>query len=67
MLFCGCFSSKGPENIVRHHELHEIPGNFQITGNLKSESAPARKLKLGHRWILQQDNDPKHPNQHKRG
>ena len=21
--------------------------------------APARKLKLGHRWIFQQDNDPK--------
>ena len=23
-------------------------------------TAPARKLKLGRRWIFQQDNDPKH-------
>ena len=28
----GCFSSKGPGNLVRVHEHHEIPGH------LKSES-----------------------------
>ena len=54
----GCFSSKGPGNLVRVHGIMNSM-KYQDILNLNL-AAPARKLKLGRRWIFQQDNDPKH-------
>ncbi|KAI4876545.1 hypothetical protein NFI96_016578 [Prochilodus magdalenae] len=36
-------------------------GPKRLCGHLKQILvASARKLKMGHHWVLQQDNDPKH-------
>ena len=58
VMLWGCFSSKGPGNLVRVHGIMNSM-KYQDILNLNL-AAPARKLKLGHRWIFQQDNDPKH-------
>ena len=63
----GCFSSKGPGNLVR---VHGIMNSMKYQGILNLNLvACAKKLTLGRCWILQQDNVPKHiyPNQHKNG
>ena len=67
--FCdvvGCFSSKGPGKRVRVHGImNSMKYQDIFYFNL---AAPVRKLKLGRRWIIQQDSDPKHTsNQHKNG
>ena len=61
----GCSSSKRPGNLGRVHGIMNSM-KYQEILNLNL-AAPAKKLKLGRRWIFQQDNDPKHivQNQHK--
>ena len=54
----GCFSSKGPGNLVRVHGIMNAL-NYQDILN-KNLMASARKLKMGRHWVFQQDNDPKH-------
>ena len=50
-------SSKGPGNLVRVHGImNYMKYQHILTLNL---AASARKLKLGHCWIFQPDNDPK--------
>ncbi len=46
----GCFSAKGTE------QLHCIKGTMDWVRALK----PAKALKMGHGWVFQHDNDPKH-------
>ena len=57
VILWGCFSSKGPGNLVRVHAIMNSM-KYQDILNLNL-AAPARKLKLGRRWIFQQENDPK--------
>ena len=54
----GCFSSKGPGNLVRVHGIMDSMKYQDILN--QNLAASAKKLKLSHRWIFQQDNDPKH-------
>ena len=58
MILCGCFSSKGPGNLVRVNDIMNSV-KYQDILNLNL-AAPARKLKLGRPWAFQQDNDPRH-------
>ena len=52
MILWGCFSSKAPGKLVR---LHGIMNSLNL-----DLVDPARKLKLGHRWVFQPEKDPKH-------
>ena len=58
VMLWGCFSSKGPGNLVRVHGIMNAL-NYQDILN-KNLMASARKLKMGRHWVFQQDNDPKH-------
>ena len=57
VILWGCFSSKGPGNLVRVHGIINSI-KYQEIENLNM-AAPTWKLKLGRHWIFQQDNDPK--------
>ena len=56
LMLWGCFSAKGTGR------LHRIEGNgaicWEIWGNNLLPSV--RTLKMGHGWVFQHDNDPKH-------
>ena len=49
-MLLGCFSSKGPGNLVRVHAIMNSM-KYQEIFNLNL-AAPARKLKLGHQLDL---------------
>ena len=54
----GCFSTKGVGALVRVNGIMKKEDYRDILEeNLKQS---ARNLEIRHRWILQQDNDPKH-------
>ena len=54
----GCFSAKGPGNLVRVHGImNALKYQDILNQNLVASS---RKLKMGRHWVFQQDNDPKH-------
>ncbi|MGH0169174.1 UNVERIFIED_CONTAM: hypothetical protein FKN15_056301 [Acipenser sinensis] len=52
-MLCGCFASTGPGALVK---VNCIMNSTQYQDIVAS----ARRLKLGRKWIFQQDNDPKH-------
>ena len=58
VMLWSCLSSKSPGNLVRVHGIINSM-KYQDILNLNL-AAPSRKLKLGRRWIFQQDSDPKH-------
>ena len=57
MMLWGSFSSKGPGKRVR---VHGIIKHYEYKMLHLNLAASARKLKLGHHLMFQQDNDPKH-------
>ncbi|KAK1791022.1 hypothetical protein P4O66_002074 [Electrophorus voltai] len=58
IMMWGCFSAKGPGHLVRIHWKMDSRAYLEIlTKNLCSSFMD---LKMGHRLIFQQDNDPKH-------
>ena len=58
LMLWGCFASTGPGALVK---VNGIMNSTQYQDILaKNLVASARRLKLGRKWIFQQDNDPKH-------
>ncbi|KAI4894642.1 hypothetical protein NFI96_001033 [Prochilodus magdalenae] len=58
LMFWGCVSYKGTGNLVKVEGKMNAARYQQILeANLHSS---ARKLRIGHTWTLQHDNDPKH-------
>ena len=57
-MLCGCFAAGGTG------ALHKIDGTMREDNDvdiLKQHlKTSVRKLKLGHKWVFQMDNDPKH-------
>ena len=57
-MLCGCFAAGGTG------ALHKIDGIMRKESNvdiLKQHlKTSVRKLKLGHKWVFQMDNNPKH-------
>ena len=51
IILWGCFSSKGPGNLVRVHGIM----NSMKYQEILHMAAPARKRKLGRHWIFQQE------------
>src|SRR4029434_7315590 len=58
LMLCGCFSSKGPQHVVRIHGIMDSDKYQQIL--IENLTAPSRKFQMGRGWTFQQDNDPKH-------
>ena len=58
LMLWGCFSSKGPGQLVRIHGIMDSIKYQQILN--QNLTASARKLKLSRGWIFQQDNEPMH-------
>ena len=54
----GCFAASGPGALVKINGIMNSTKYQDILA--KNLVASARKLRLGHRWTFQQDNDPKH-------
>ena len=54
----GCFASNGTGNL---HRVEGIMDSVKYQDILaKNVTLSVKKLKLGHHWTFQQDNDPKH-------
>ena len=59
IMLWGCFTAGGTgalhkiDAIMRHQNYVDI-----LTQHLKTS---IKKLELGHKWVFQMDNDPKHP------
>jgi transposase len=58
IMLWGCFSSNGTDNLVRIHGDMTKESYMDILEQNIRQSV--LKLRLGRRWIFQQDNDPKH-------
>jgi transposase len=58
IMLWGCFSANGTGNIIKVDGIMRKEDYIGILeGNIKQS---AQKLRLGRKWIYQQDNDPKH-------
>ncbi|CAJ0962744.1 unnamed protein product [Ranitomeya imitator] len=58
IMFWGCFSAKGTELLHRiNRRMDGVMYCKILSGNLLPST---RTLKMGRRWVFQQDNDPKH-------
>ena len=54
----GCFATKGTGAL---HKIYGIMGQENHVDVLKQHlKTSVRKLKIGHKWVFQMDNDPKH-------
>ena len=54
----GCFTAGGSGAL---HNIDDIMRMENYVAILKQHlKTSARKLKLGHKWVFQMDNDPKH-------
>lgn len=58
VIFWGCFSANGPGNLTTVNGIMKKEQYIKILNNNIQQSA--EKLGLGHQWIFQHDNDPKH-------
>ncbi|CAJ0950757.1 unnamed protein product [Ranitomeya imitator] len=58
IMLWGCFSAKGPGQLIRIHERMNGAMYLEI---LSANLLPsARALKMKHGWVFKHDNDPKH-------
>ena len=58
IMLWGCFAAGGPGEL---HKRDGIMREENDVGILKQHlKTSVRKLKLGHKWVFQMDNDPKH-------
>jgi hypothetical protein len=53
IMLWGCFVAGGTG------ELHKIDG-IKLCRNIEAKSQDTSQLNLGHKWVFQMDNDPKH-------
>ncbi|KAK1798620.1 hypothetical protein P4O66_006914 [Electrophorus voltai] len=58
IMLWGCFSSKGPGHLVHIHGKMDSTAYLEILA--KNLSSSIMDLKMGHHFIFQQYNDPKH-------
>ncbi len=58
LMLWGCFSAAGTEGLVRVEEMLNAPKYWDRLNENPVQSI--QKLRLGRRFIFQQDNDPKH-------
>uniref|UniRef100_A0A672NMX3 Tc1-like transposase DDE domain-containing protein n=1 Tax=Sinocyclocheilus grahami TaxID=75366 RepID=A0A672NMX3_SINGR len=58
IMFWGCFSAKGTGRL--HRIEGQMDGAMFCTILDENLLPSARTLKMGHGWVFQQDNDPKH-------
>jgi transposase len=58
IMLWGCFSASGPGNLVKVDGIMHKEVYIRILEENIKQSA--QKLRLGRKWIYQQDNDPKH-------
>jgi len=58
VMLWGCFASTGTGNLLRMEGKMDLLKYQEILGENVMPSV--RKLKLGHHWTFQQENDPKH-------
>ena len=60
-MLCGCFAASGPGALAKINSIRNCTKYQDILA--KNLVASASKLRLGHIWTFQQDNDPKHTSQ----
>ena len=57
IMLCNCFSAGGTSALHKIDGLHK---EKTLCRNSKASQDISQKLKLGHKWIIQMDNDPMH-------
>jgi hypothetical protein len=56
IMLWGCFAAGGTGAL---HKIDDIMRNVKLCGYIKQHlKTSVRKLKLGHKWVFQMDNDP---------